>query len=97
MDIIHPTLPDAEYLALIETDVATEPQLVLDTLLRIRYQGEECGVNVEIQGYPDPTIPHRCFEYGMRVSILHQLPILSVVLWRERRGPLPPTPYVMRI
>jgi hypothetical protein len=59
-DIIHLALPGAEYLAPIKTDVATEPQLVLDTLYRVRFQGEECGVNVEIQGYPDPAMPRRC-------------------------------------
>lgn len=96
-DVISMAYPGAEYLAPIATDVATEPQLVLDTLFRIRFQGEECAVNIEAQVYPDPRMPRRCFEYGSRASVVHGLKVLSVVLWLERHGPVPDPPYTMQI
>jgi hypothetical protein len=52
-DVLTLALPGVEYLAPMPTDVATEPQLVLDTLYQVRYQGEECAVNIEAQAYPD--------------------------------------------
>lgn len=96
-DVLALALPGVEYLEPIQTDVATEPQLVLDTLFRVRYQGEECAVNVEAQAYPDPEMPRRCFEYGSRASIVHRLPVLSVVLWLQRRGRPPAALYEMRV
>ncbi len=35
-DLVTFALPGAEYLGTVPTDVAAEPQLVLDTLLRVR-------------------------------------------------------------
>lgn len=96
-DVLTLALPGVEYLAPMPTDVATEPQLVLDTLYRVRYQGEECAVNIEAQVYPDPAMPRRCFEYGTRASIVHGLPVLSVVVWLQRRGAVPTPPYEMRV
>ncbi len=37
VDVLALALPDVEYLGTQPIDVATEPQLVLDTLLRVRY------------------------------------------------------------
>lgn len=42
-------------------------------------------------------MPRRCFEYGARASIVHGLPVLSVVLWLQRRGTPPASPYEMRV
>jgi predicted transposase YdaD len=96
-DILTLAFPGIEYQSDLPTDVATEPQLALDTLFRARYEGVECAVNVEVQAYRDDEMPRRCFEYGARASVVHQLPVLSVVLWLLRRGNIPPTPYEMRI
>lgn len=96
-DVLALALPGAEYLGPIPTDVATEPQLVLDTLFRVRYQGVECAVDVEAQAAPDPEMPRRCFAYGSRASVVHGLPVLSVVLWLQRRGAVPRPPYEMRV
>jgi len=63
-------LPGAEYLGTLPVDIATEPQLVLDTLLRIRYEDVECAVDVEAEARPRPDIGRRLFEYGARASIL---------------------------
>lgn len=95
-DIIAFALPGAEYLGPLATDVATEPQLVLDTLYRIRYHGVICAVNIELQASPDKTMPRRLYEYGARASIVHKLPIISVVLWLHARGALPKSPYELR-
>jgi predicted transposase YdaD len=96
-DILALALPGVEYVEPMPAEVATEPQLLMDTLFRVRYEGVECAVNVEAQLYPDPTMPRRCFEYGSRVSVVSGLPALSVVLWLERRGAVPKPPYEMRV
>ena len=95
-DILALALPGVEYVEPMPTEMATEPQLLMDTLFRVRYEGVECAVNVEAQLYPDTTMPRRCFEYGSRVSVVTGLPALSVVLWLERRGVVPKPPYEMR-
>lgn len=79
-------LPGADYLGPAPVDVADELQLVLDTLQRVRYHGVECLVNIEAEVTPRPNIGRRCFEYGSRASVGHQLPVVSVVLWLERGG-----------
>jgi hypothetical protein len=96
-DVLGLALPEAEYLASLPVDVATEPQLVLDTLQRVRYHGEECLVDIEAEAYPKPDIGRRCFVYGSRASVLHELPVISVVLWLERGGVPPPSPYQMQV
>lgn len=96
-DILALALPGAEYIAPIAPDVATEPQLVLDTLYRIRLDGVECAVNLEAQAYPTSDMPRRCFEYGARASIVHDLPVFSVVLWLQPKGKAPSSPYEMRV
>jgi hypothetical protein len=95
--VVRLALPGAEYLGTVPTDVAAEPQLVLDTLLRVRYHGVECLVDLEAEATPRPDIGRRCFEYGARASILHQRPVVSVVLWLERGARPPASPYVMQV
>ncbi len=85
-DVLQLALPGAEYLGPAPVDVAAEPQLVLDTLQRVRYHGVECLVDIEAEATPRPDIGRRCFEYGSRASVVHQLPVVSVVLWLERGG-----------
>ena len=77
-------------------DVATEPQLVLDTLLRVRYEGVECAVDVEAEARPHPDIGRRLFEYGARATIVTGLPVISVVVWLEPNGKPAPSPYELR-
>ena len=96
-DLVTFALPGAEYLGTAPTDVAAEPQLVLDTLLRVRYHGVECLVDLEIEASPRKDIGRRCFEYGARASIIHQLPVVSVVLWLERNSRPPSSPYTMQV
>lgn len=88
-DVLAFAVPGAEYLGTMPIDVATEPQLVLDTLLRVRYQGVECAVDLEAEAHPQRDIGRRCFEYGSRASIVTGLPIISVVLWLEANGTPP--------
>jgi hypothetical protein len=96
-DVIALALPGAEYLGVVPTDVAAEPQLVLDTLLRVRYHGVECLVDIEAEASPQADIGRRCFEYGARASIIHQRPVVSVVLWLQRGRQPPASPYSMRV
>lgn len=95
-DVLALALPDAEHLSVLTTDVAAEPQLMLDTLQRIRYQGVECAANIEAEARPRPDMPRRCFEYGARASIIHGLPVVSIVLWLEPGGAIPASPYELR-
>ena len=96
-DFIKKILPDAEYLGPLETDVATEPQLVLDTLYRIRYHGIDCAIDLEIQATYDKDMPQRMFEYGSSGMRVHKLPTISVVLWPQRGGTVPASPYGIRV
>ncbi|HEY7780547.1 MAG TPA: hypothetical protein VIC85_10090 [Ktedonobacterales bacterium] len=96
-DVLELAFPGPRYLGPLQTDVATEPQLVLDTLFRVRFQGEECAINVEAQATSDPNMPRRCFEYGARASTAHGLPVLSAVVWLRRPRPAPRTAYVMKV
>lgn len=96
-DVLALALPDAEHLGMLPTDVAAEPQLMLDTLQRIRYQGVECAANIEAEARPRPDMPRRCFEYGARASIIHSLPVITIVLWLEPGGAVPTSPYELRV
>ena len=94
-DVVSFALPTARYLGALPPDVATEPQLVLDSLYRIFYQGMDCAVNIEAQARADATMPRRMFEYGARASIVHQLPVISIVLWLFKGKTVPRPPYQM--
>lgn len=92
-DVLSLALPDAEYLGTLPVDVATEPQLTLDSLLHVRYHGVECAVDLEAEAHPKPDIGRRLFEYGARASIVADLPVISVVLWLEANGAPVRSPY----
>ncbi|HEU5368276.1 MAG TPA: hypothetical protein VFU69_07420, partial [Ktedonobacterales bacterium] len=66
------------------------------TLHRIRYHGVECAANIELQAALDTAMPRRLYEYGSRASIVHKLPIISIVLWLHTRGAPPRSPYELR-
>ncbi|MGZ3601772.1 MAG: hypothetical protein ACXWQR_10030 [Ktedonobacterales bacterium] len=88
-DMLALALPNVEYLGTLPIDVATEPQLVLDTLLRVRDRGMMCAVDLEAEARPTADIGRRLYEYGTRASIVTNLPIISVVFWLERNGVAP--------
>jgi hypothetical protein len=96
-DVLALVLPGATYEGPLTVDVATEPQLVLDTLLRIRYQGVECAVDIEVEASPRPDIGRRLFEYATRASIVTGLAVISVVLRLNADGAPPPSPYELRV
>lgn len=95
-DVLALTLPGADYLDTLPVDVAAEPQLALDTLLRVRYQGIECAVDLEAEARARPDMGRRLFEYGARATIVTGLPIISIVLWLEPGGTPPPSPFELR-
>ncbi len=78
-------------------DLATERQLVPDTLYRAIYEGEPCLVNVEIQSEADPEMPRRLYLYAARASGQYKLPVISIVIYVFNRGTVAPSPYEMRI
>jgi hypothetical protein len=96
-DFIQQVLPDAEYQGPLETDVATEPQLVLDTLYGIRYHGIDCAIDFEVQATYDKDMPLRLFEYGSSAMRVHKRPIISVVLWLQSGGAVPESPYIIQV
>lgn len=63
-DMLALAVPGGEFLNPLHVDVATEPQLVLDTLLRVRNHGIECAVDIEAEARPHAEIGRRLFEYG---------------------------------
>ena len=92
-DLLALALPGAEYLGTSPVDVATEPQLMLDTLLRIRLDGQECAVDLEAEARPREDIARRLCDYGSRARIVTGLTVFSVVLWLEPGGKPPQSPY----
>ncbi len=96
-DMLSLALPGAEYIEALPVDVATEPQLVLDTLLRVRYQGVICAVDIEAEAIPRDSIAQRLHEYGARAMFVTRLPVISVVLWLEPGGIAPVSPYQVRV
>lgn len=96
-DFIQQVLPEAEFVGPLETDVATESQLMLDTLYRIRLAGVECAVNIEIQAAYDKDMPQRLFEYGTSAMRVHKLPAFTVVLWLQSKGHAPASPYRVQV
>lgn len=96
-DVLSYTLPGAQYLDTIPVDIATEPQLVLDTLFRVRYKGVECAIDVEAEAQPRAGIARRLYQYGSRASTVIGLSVISVVLWLEPGGVPPKPPYEERV
>lgn len=95
-DVLALAVPNAEYLGSLPTELVTEPQRVLDLLFRVRYRGEECAADVEVEARPRQDIARRLFVYGSRVAANTGLPVLSIVLWLERGGTPPSSPYEIR-
>src|SRR5579859_802035 len=96
-DILAFVVPEAEYLGTLPVDVATERQLVLDSLLRVRIEGIECAVDVEAEASPQPDVAKRLYEYGSRVQTTMDLPVISVVLWLQSGGKRPTSPYQVQV
>lgn len=92
-DVLALVLPGAEVLGVLPVDVATERQQVLDNLLRVRYQGIEFAVDLEIEAQAREDIAFRLYEYGMRARLVTRMPVLSAVLWLEPGGVPPTSPF----
>lgn len=92
-DVLALVLPGAQVLGVLPVDVATERQQVLDNLLRVRYQGVEFAVDLEIEAQVREDIAFRLYEYGMRARLVTRMPVLSAVLWLEPGGTPPTSPF----
>lgn len=96
-DLLALAVPGAVFKQLLPTEPAAEPQLMLDSLLLVEVDTEECLVDIEFQLALDKTMPRRMFEYGARASIVQSKPVISVVIWLESgKGKLPTSPYQMK-
>lgn len=90
-------LGDIKDIAPLPTDLATERQLLPDTLYRATFEGIPCIVNVEVQSEPDEEMPRRLYLYAARASHQYSLPVISIVIWVFNRGPVSSSPYQMRV
>ena len=90
------TLPGADYLGTLPVDVAAEPRLALDTLLRVRYKGVECAVDLEAEARARPDMGRRLFEYGARHHRHRAAGALGRAL-AEPGGAPPPSPFELRV
>lgn len=90
-------LGDIKDVVALPTDLATERQLLPDTLYRATFEGVPCIVNVEVQSEPDEEMPRRLYLYAARASHQYNLPVISIVVWVFNRGPVSSSPYQMRI
>jgi hypothetical protein len=96
-DVLALALPEAEFIAPLPIDVATEPQLILDTPLRVRYKGVECAVDIEAEATPRGDIGRHLRDYAVRAGIVTGLSVISVVLWLTPDGLPPPSPSEERV
>ncbi len=69
----------------------------VDSFLKVRYQGEVCLVDIEIQAEAESKMGWRLYKYAARASSIFDLPVISVVFWLERHGRIPPSPFEIRI
>jgi hypothetical protein len=90
-------LGDVTNVAPVPTDLATERQLLPDTLYRAIFEGILCLINVEIQSEPDDEMPYRLYLYAARATHEYRLPVISVVIWVFDRGAVPTPPYRIQI
>jgi predicted transposase YdaD len=81
----------------VSTDLATERQLLPDTLYLAIFEGILCLINVEIQSEPDDEIPYRLYIYAARARHQYKLPVISIVIWVFDRGTVPTPPYRMEV
>lgn len=95
--LLKQVLKDVTDVQAMSPEIAMEPELEMDSLFRVTYQGQPCLVNVEIQSSLDDEMPRRLFKYGARASIVYDLPVISLVVWLFKRGTVPTSPYSMRV
>ncbi|HEY7125972.1 MAG TPA: hypothetical protein VH540_18610 [Ktedonobacterales bacterium] len=90
-------LGEVKNVASVPTDLATERQLLPDTLYRATFEGIPCLINVEIQSEPDDEMPYRLYLYAARSTHEYRLPVISVVIWVFDRGAVPTPPYRVQV
>ena len=80
-DVLALAVPGAEYLGPLPADVATEPQLVRDTLMHVRYHGIECAVDLEAEAQARRDIARRLF---MSTEIIETSSVYQELVRRTR-------------
>ncbi len=95
-DVLSLPIPKVDYLGPLPAEIAA-PQLIMDTLLRVRYKGIECAMDIEAEARPEPDIGSRLCDYAARVRGATGLRVISVVLWLQPHGKPPESPYKMYV
>ena len=66
----------------------------MDTVFTAWFFGKEVFVHIEIQLRGDHTMGERMFGYGSRLSSSYKYrSVISIVIWLERHGSIPDSPY----
>lgn len=89
-EILPNLLPEAEYISEqnIEIDRTT---LKADLVYNVRYKGQPCILNMELQTDADGEMPIRMLKYHVGLYDKHRLPVISMVLYPfEASIPEPP-------
>lgn len=96
---VHFVLSDdtATYLGPAQIELANEPPLQMDTLFHVEVDGEECLIDLEAQAEADKKMGWRLYKYAARASSIFDLPVISVVLWLEKHGRVPTSPFEIRV
>ena len=96
---VHFVLSDdtATYLGPAQIELANEPPLQMDTLFHVEVDGDECLIDLEAQTASDKKMGWRLYKYAARASAIFDLPVISVVLWLEKHGRVPTSPYEVRV
>jgi predicted transposase YdaD len=86
--------------AIWEQDLDTElvaPRRHADVVWRIMLYDVAIILHIEVQTLPDAMIAARMAEYGMRIWVREQAPILSVVLYLKPTENIPVSPFTLRL
>jgi predicted transposase YdaD len=75
-------LPGAEYIEMLSGELPRE-SVYADALLRVRYQGKEYVLHIEIQTGADATIVWRLLQYLAYIGLQYKLTVLPVVIYLE--------------
>jgi len=89
-EILPNLLPEAEYISEQNTEI-DRTILKADLMYNIRYKGQSCILNMELQTDADGEMPIRMLKYHVGLHDKHRLPVISMVLYPfEASIPEPP-------
>ena len=84
-------VPEAEFIEELPTQIESL-QREVDALLSVTYNDHPMLLHIEFQTYNDPTMGQRLMTYNMLLMNVHQLPVLSCVIYLLRDGNVSQSP-----